>query len=407
MIHADVRIDSFPAKGAKAPDVLGGLSGELKVAGTLGERAAVSRQITPGILVGGAGALDADLKFKRGVLRAGSTYSLQSDHLILGVMQLHADGTATVSGSTAKEDGDHITNVKVEFDDFQFFDPDGVAVDVTGSGLELDARINGLSIGEWVPAEHASLVLPSTQIGDVSVFNALFPDDSTLVFDSGTGDINADLEVSNRVASGSLDLIADEIVLTTNGTPINGDLEVHAQLAEGDLTTGQFDFSGTTVRVDDIVGEDLTKKQQRKFEPWFCDVALEQGQITFGKPLAATGSVDLSMYDTRPMVALLKDMGASPGWLSLMPNIKNVEGAAAINYGKGYMEIDDLNLTGKGLLVEGTVHSVNKKTNGRLFIKLKGIAAGIGITESKAKIHLTKPRKWFEAQQTEPGTSPQ
>jgi hypothetical protein len=229
--------------------------------------------------------------------------------------------------------------------------------------------------------------------------NALLPDDSTFSFDSGTGDINLNLQAENRVAVGTVDLVADEIVMTSNGTPIYGDLEVHAKLAEGDLMAQQFDFSGTTIRVDDIVGEDLTKNQQRKFEPWYCDVMLEQGQITFGKPMAATGKVNLSMYDTRPMVALLKDMGASPPGMGLMPNIKDVKGNAAINYGKGYMEIDDLNLTGKGLLVEGTIHSIDKKTDGRLFIKLKGIAAGIGINQGKASIHLAKPRKWFDEQQ--------
>jgi hypothetical protein len=191
--------------------------------------------------------------------------------------------------------------------------------------------------------------------------------------------------------------------MTSSGTPIYGDLEVHAKLAEGDLSAHQFDLSGTTIKVDDIVGEKLTEKQQRKFEPWFCDVTIEEGEIILGKPISASGTVDFSMYDTRPMVALLEDMGASPGWLSMMPNIKNVEGAAAVNYGKGYMEVDDLVLTGKGLLVEGTIHSRDKKTDGLLYIKLKGIAAGIGINQGKAKIHLAKPRKWFDAQQSAGG----
>ena len=54
-LNADLRFDAFPAKGAKVPDVLGGISGELSLAGRLTEKAAVSHVITPGVTTFGAG----------------------------------------------------------------------------------------------------------------------------------------------------------------------------------------------------------------------------------------------------------------------------------------------------------------------------------------------------------------
>ena len=138
---------------------------------------------------------------------------------------------------------------------------------------------------------------------------------------------------------------------------------------------------------------------QKKLDAWYCDVALQQGTVTFGRPMAADGQVGLKMYDTRPLVALLKEVGNPPGWLSLMPNVKDVDGTADLDFGKGFMELDNLVLNGKGLQVLGTVQSRNKKTDGQLFIKYKSMAAGVSLDQGKAKVHLSKPRKWYEARQ--------
>jgi hypothetical protein len=180
--------------------------------------------------------------------------------------------------------------------------------------------------------------------------------------------------------------------------PVYGDLEVHANLAEGNLPNRQFDFSGTTIRLDDIVDEALPEKKQKKLEAWFCEVDLEEGTVTFGKPINAAGRIGVKMHDTRPLVALLKDLGVKFKGMSMIPNVKNIDGSMDMSFGKGHMEVDDLKLTGKDLEVLGWLASRDKKMDGRLFVKFGIIAAGIGLDQGKAKVHLGKPRKWFEGQ---------
>jgi hypothetical protein len=182
--------------------------------------------------------------------------------------------------------------------------------------------------------------------------------------------------------------------------PLYGDLEVHANLAEGNLPTKEFDLSGTTIRLDDIVGQDLSAKQEKRLEAWYCDVELQHGNVTFGKPLEGNGRVRLKMYDTRPVVALLKELGAAPKGLSMMPNIKDVDGTMDIDLGKGRTAVDHLVLTGDKLEVLGWLHILNKKAGGRLFIKYGILAAGVALDGGKGKVHLAQPRKWFEEQQS-------
>ncbi len=397
-LDADLRFAAFPAKGAKIGDILGGISGDLVVAGQLGERATVRYVITPGISASGSGAIDASLKFKQGVIQAGSEYSLQSDPFHVKVMGLDASGSAVVSGNTRKEKGEHVTNAKIGFGAFQFVDPEDGSVDISGSGLELNALWNGLSIGSHVPAASVDVVVPTAKIHDISIFNSVIPEQTALRLESGTGTVEAKLEVIDRVATGTIDVVAKEISLETKDTPLVGNLEVHAKLAEGDLAAKHFDFSGTTIRLDRITNKELNEKKQEKLEAWFCDVELQQGEITFGKPLAAKGTVKIKMHDTRPIMALLKQLKAGPGWLSLAPNIKNIDGTLDVNVQQDYLAFDELSMDGDGFEALGWMHVDTKKTDGRLFVRFKSVMAGVSIVDDKTKIHLSKPRKWFEEQ---------
>jgi hypothetical protein len=399
-IDSDLRFGTFAAKAAKFPEVIGGISGTLSFAGRLGERAAVSQEITPGITTFGAGIVAANLKFKEGVLRAGSHYTLESDAFQVTIMGLDATGSARVEGGTEKERGEHVTSARISFGDFEFVDPDDATANITGTGLEVDARWKGFSLAEKVPASHAMVVLPRTLIHDVSVFNDLIPGDGVISLRSGTGELEAMLEVSDRIAVGTVDLVADDIVMDTRDAPFYGDLEVHASLEEGDLPAKEFDLSGTTIRVDDIVGEDLPERKQEKLEAWFCDLELERGHVTFGKPIAARGRVGVKMHDTRPLVQMLKDHGIKLKGLSMMPNIKGIDGAMDVNFGQGYTEVDDLTLTGNNLETLGWIHIRDKKADGRLFIKYEIVAAGVALDQGKAKVHLARPRKWFEDQRS-------
>jgi len=381
------------------------VSGELSLSGNLSEKAAVSHVITPGISTFGAGTVNADLKLKKGIVRAGSEYSLQSDSFQLRVMGLDAGGSATASGRAVKEKGEHVTRMQIEFGEFQFVDPDDGSVDISGTGIALDAEWEGLSIDGSVPASSVALDLPKAEIHDVSTFNALIPDTADLALESGTGQVQARLEIKQRVATGTIDLVAREIALETQDTPLIGDLEVHVFLAEGDLPGKRFDPSGTTILLDRIVNKNLPERKQEKLDPWYCKIGLEKADITFGKPMALDGSVTVEMYDTRPIEGLLKKTGVGPRWLGLAPTIKNVNGGSDVSLGNGYFALDDLTMTGDGFEALGWMDVRNKISNGRLFVRFKSVMAGVSFNEGRSTIHLSKPRKWFEEQPAGPDSN--
>jgi hypothetical protein len=315
-------------------------------------------------------------------------------------MDLEFEGSAEVEGRTAKLDGKPATDATIHLAEYSVSDPADGAANVTGNGLTLDASWDGLSFAERTPATTVSVVLPSTDIHDLAIINSLMPPHRPLTIDSGTGQLQATLHVEEGLAAGELHLDADDIIMDSRGDLHHADLQVHAVLAQGDLEARHFDFSGTTLRVDDIAGDDATVKEQKKFGDWFCDFEVKRGEITFGRPLAVDGRFTVAMFDIRPIIALLKGIGKPPGWLFLVPNAKDVNGTLDLTLGADQTSLDHVTITGKGLEVLGWMDLEKKNSNGRIFLKHGMLAAGFAMTDGKGKIILAKPRKWFEAEES-------
>ena len=404
VIDADLRFETFPAKGAQIADVLSGLSGRLALHGRLGERAPLSQVITPGLSITGSGQLDVDLKLGHGEVRAGSEMAMTSGDFKLRIMNLDATGSASVSARTAKEHGEHRTTSRIVFDHFQIVDPDAGSVAVEGTDLTLGAFWDGLSVAGDVPATHAEVDLPAAKIHRVGVFNSLIPERVGLSLDSGTGVVDAQITIDDRVAVGTVDVVAEDVALTSRGTPLVGDLEVHANLAGGDLQAKRFDLAGTTILVDEIIDPNLSERRQERLEEWTGEAKFVSGVVTFGRPIEATGRVDLTMSDSRPVLGLLKQLDVGPGWIAMAPNISNIASTVDLDVGPGSLALDNLEMTGDGLEVLGWLHLQGKKADGRIFVRFKSVAAGVGIDGGKAKITLKKPRQWFEEQGPAPGS---
>jgi len=235
---------------------------------------------------------------------------------------------------------------------------------------------------------------------NVGAFKSYLPGQGVLSIESGTGELGGSLEVNEgKLLTGGLDLTADDVVLKRQDIPLHGDLEVHAIFNEGDLTTNRFDLSGTTFRLDDIAQSGTSEKHQAKLEPWFGILEFEEGNVSFGKPMALESHVRLRMHDTRPVLALLRQFTDQLEWLPLTRNAKGIDGSFDLEFGEGFLTFDNLDLTGENVEILGWLHIRNQMKNGRLFAKHGARSAGVAFNDGEGNVILTKPRKWFEKQQ--------
>jgi hypothetical protein len=240
---------------------------------------------------------------------------------------------------------------------------------------------------------------------NVKALSPLLPGQGMLSIESGVGELGARLDLADGdVVSGSVDLVADDVVLMRQETPLHGDLEVHAKLAEGNLTTRRFVVSGTTFRLDDITKMGSTDKEQTKLEPWFCSLDFEEAVVTFGTPMALDSRVRLTMHDTRPVLVLLRNFTNQLKWLKLTRNVKGLDGTMDLDFGEGFVTVDNLILTGEDVEILGWVHTRNQIKNGRIYARHGARAVGLSFDGDKRKVVTIRPRKWFENQRRPPLT---
>ena len=239
---------------------------------------------------------------------------------------------------------------------------------------------------------------------NVAALDPLLPGQGVLSITSGTGELGGHLEVREGILeSGRLDLVADDVILERREVPLQGDLEVHVAFAKRALETGRFDVSGTTFRLDDIVNTQPTAKQE-KLDPWFCNLEFEEGIVTFGTPMALDSRVRVKMHDTRPVVALLRNFTNQLKWLSLTRNAKSIDGTMDLDFGKGFVAVDDLRLNGEDVEILGWVHIRDRKKYGRIFARHGSRAAGVAFDGGDGKVVTFRPRHWFDKQQGSPST---
>lgn len=234
---------------------------------------------------------------------------------------------------------------------------------------------------------------------NVDAFEPLLPGQGVLTLESGTGELGGRLDVTEGGGvSGRIDLVADDVVMKRREVPVHGDLEIHATVKEGNLTTGRFDVAGTAFRLDDITKSGSSDKQQRKLEPWYCDLEFEEGVLTFGTPMALESQVRLTMHDTRPVLILLRKFTDEMKWLELTRNVKGLDGTMELDFGEGFVAVDDLSLTGEDVEILGWIHIRDQKKYGRIFARHGARSAGIAFDGGQGKAVSIRSRKWFDEQ---------
>jgi hypothetical protein len=293
--------------------------------------------------------------------------------------------------------------VTIDLDSFEFRNPEDASVGIHGSGLAVRAAWDGQSLAHWKPATSVEVELPPATISDVGVVGRLLPVNLGFAVTSGTGTLSARLAVdADRQASGQMDLATQQLRLEARGVPMRADLGIHTTLTRGDLQERRFEIAEATITVDNAMNEALEEKEQEKRGPWWCSLKLTQGTLTFGRPMTASGTMAVKMRDIRPVVAVINEFSDPPKWMSLLPNVKNIDGSMIVDADGTATSVKDADITGESLQMLGSLRLAEKKASGRIYVKYKGVAAGIGLDHGKSSIHLVKPREWFDEQPAGP-----
>jgi hypothetical protein len=144
---------------------------------------------------------------------------------------------------------------------------------------------------------------------------------------------------------------------------MRADLGVHTTLTRGDLQERRFEIAEATITVDNAMNEALEHKEQQKRGPWWCSLKLTQGTLVFGRPMTASGAMAMKLRDIRPVVTIINEFSDPPKWISLLPDVKNIDGSMIIDADGTATAVKDADITGESLQMLGSLRLAEKKAD--------------------------------------------
>lgn len=250
-------------------------------------------------------------------------------------------------------------------------------------------------------------------VGDLAVLNAFLAPGGRIHLASGEGRIDVSIATPDPTeAHGEVDLAVPDARFAVGDEEIVADVTVHAALARGDLVAGLFDVEGTTLHLDDVLLPDPKRAARDENDPgdseierWWMRMGVRQGTIVIGHPMRVDVAVDLAVNDTRPILrtffAKPKKKGGGqkiPGWVKMLPNVRELAGDASLDIGPESTVIDDVLLHGDDTDLMARLKVRDKNLVGQLYVRHGILHVGVDLGPDKLKLKLSKPKAWFIAQ---------
>jgi hypothetical protein len=289
--------------------------------------------------------------------------------------------------------------------------------------------------------------LTNGRIPDLAVLNSFLPGDERLLV-SGDGRMRASVSAPSPTdARAELDVTLVGVLLDIDGREIRGDISLGSRVEHGDLAEGRFELGETTLSLERMLlpdpkrerqeerqavrEEKAEKKAERRAERrrkqgkpdevvdpelvepagaaenmgWWAHFTLAGGTFVAGKPIVLDTHIDFELRDTRPLLHLFfakkkkdSDELKTPGWVTMVPNVTELEGDASFDIGPDATIVDDVLITSKKLDVMARVKMTESGKTGQIYVRFGVFHVGVDMREDGKKLRLSKPREWFIAQ---------
>jgi len=231
--------------------------------------------------------------------------------------------------------------------------------------------------------------------------NRFLPRDGLVGFPSGEGTLLGFVEFEGDTGTAALELDGRDVTLIVRGEAIETDLELDIEMRSDAIASHRFDVSGTELRLDDThwIGDEEAARRPM----WWGEILLTDGEILLGHPLTVDATVELGMYDTRPLVHLLAARSKVVHWFHRLLEIKDVDGTARVHLGADGIRFDHIDVSGRYMKIEGRMEFNEGREYVLLHMRLYNLEAAVEVVDGKREIKFVESRDWFEKRLLGPG----
>jgi len=363
----------------------------------------------------GTGRVKGHLSMEGGHVLGGTELSVDADKLHVDFLSHKISGNGAIKIEVSPETEDQF-GLDIRFEDMAMQHDGGGTPMFSGLGLKLNFRTAidlFLTGGEksGVTGEGSNMgrkpfelkfELPAARVADMSVFNHYFPASSPFRFSGGTADVTADILFKQDDTDGYLRVVAEDMEAQVDEQSIRTDFSADISVVNGTPRDLFFDISGTEIRLDnvEVLGEEGTFNQQ----DWATAITFNQAETIFTNPVQLKAEADLSMTDTRPIVAIMGNQKNRPKWIENMLTVEDVKGTVKLDMANdrilisdAFIDSDNIDFGAKGIIDQGL-------NNGVIYARYKKLDLVVKISDGKKNIDLIRARGKFD--EYKPGALP-
>ncbi|MBL9169461.1 MAG: hypothetical protein JNN07_17100 [Verrucomicrobiales bacterium] len=404
-INLSGRLGPLVFADSRGDQIYNHLDARLEIQGDLIDMGQVGGRVDPSsnIRLGGAGTLDASIQVIGGVYWPGSRLEIHSPQLILTTGSYSWRGPASVIDQIElAPDQRPRARLELEETQLELWHLNTRVDGAIGPRLSLQSIAHDLRlVGRFADADLHMQVSPM-RFPDASRLNAYLPRPLSRVFQSG--DVLAMVQLQrtpDQGLEGRIELEGDDLAVLLASKEYRVDARLSARFSAGPAAEGRFDLSETTLQLTNVSTPRLST---RSLAPWSATVELYRGDLTLREPWSLQAGVRLSMHDTRPVLAALRSLPDTPGWLRWVPTISNLNGQFDLGASKESLTLHRLALVGRGTDIRAELDWIDEKVLGLIYVRYGLIALGLELLEEDRDWHLLGAKRWYErrTQSSEP-----
>lgn len=384
------------------------ISAQLRVAGDLGSVAPLRDRLGTheGIRFSGEGRIDGEVRLARGVLQGGTRLALHSPHLQLSLGGTTFAGSATVEDQVLTDGPQPVAQLAIQLRDL-VVSRDGRRIGYAeGPLFNLKSTSHNLSITNGFKDTDLALRIEPLTLPDASWLTEFIPRSSGVTLTGGAIRLDADLRASARgPIHGNLNLAGEAVSTTVHGEAYEASLHLAVQLAPGTGGPRVLHIENTALRITNLFVPNVPRDTQ---EGWHAVLAIPAGQLDLTHTnWSLESSFQVGLRDTRPILAVFRNQPDAPGWLRLMPTLRDLEGEGRITTTRDQTRLSEVSLRGKSTDFRAELLLAPHQLSGIAYARYGPLAAGMDRRDPrKPRWRLIGAKRWFERAMASPHDPP-
>ncbi len=353
-------------------------------------------------LSGGVGALTVDVNVQDGEFKEGSKVAADVKDIAARFKSYSVVGDGSVRLAVQSVEGAPQTALGVDFLDFAITRDGDEAPHVKGKGFRVAATTADVALDQPFTSLDVVMDLPEAEIPDLAVYNSYLPRDVGLALRSGHGTVHGRLQVSTGegLCHGELFLDGHDVRATLDDVTLRGQVAVHVVVPSGNLETGKYDASGTTLHLNgvSVVSGGSSRAGKDDSSGWWANIRLPAGKVAVGAPIFLDANLTTSFRDTVPFITVFSEKEPLPGWIRGLLAVRPVTGTTRVQLGDEILRVSEFKLNAGQFEVLLELRR-RKEMVGKLYARFGKLSIAMGMAPNKeGHFQLFNAKTWYDAE---------